>query len=100
MSLLDETKELLELNNKSLGDILWYGTPEERFTTDIKDAFNIEYDSGYGCHAVKLDLLVVGDDWWLERCEYDGSEWWEFRTMPSFPSASVKGVIEFSLYDD
>ena len=23
-----------------------------------------------------------GSDWWLERGEYDGSEWWEFRREP------------------
>lgn len=27
--------------------------------------------------------MVVGDDWWLERHEYDGSEWWEFKRLPS-----------------
>jgi hypothetical protein len=29
-----------------------------------------------------LKIIVVGKDWWLERHEYDGSEWWEFKTMP------------------
>ena len=32
-----------------------------------------------------MDLLIVGKDFWLERVEYDGSEWWEFKTMPREP---------------
>ena len=26
--------------------------------------------------------MLVGDGWWIERFEYDGSEWWEFKTIP------------------
>ena len=29
--------------------------------------------------------VAVGDNWWLERAEYDGSEWWEFKTIPKEP---------------
>ena len=31
---------------------------------------------------VALDLVVVGEGWWLERCDYEGAEWWEFKTLP------------------
>lgn len=31
---------------------------------------------------VATDLVLVGDDWWIERAEYDGSEWWEFKSIP------------------
>lgn len=44
---------------------------------------NEVYDSGYGCECVDRELKVVGDDWWLERHEYDGSEWWEFKQKPT-----------------
>lgn len=27
--------------------------------------------------------MLVGDGWWIERAEYDGSEWWEFKTIPT-----------------
>lgn len=34
-------------------------------------------------------------DWWLERAEYDGAEWWDYMTYPTKPleQKSVKGVI-------
>jgi hypothetical protein len=40
------------------------------------------YDAGFGSPNITDSLLVVGDGWWLERHEYDGSEWWEFKTLP------------------
>jgi len=43
---------------------------------------SIKYYNSYGASCVALDLVVVGDDWWLERYEYDGKEWWEFKTLP------------------
>lgn len=30
--------------------------------------------------------VVVGKDFWLERGEYDGSEWWSFKTTPQCES--------------
>ena len=29
--------------------------------------------------------MVVGNNWWLERHEYDGSEWWEYKQFPVKP---------------
>ena len=45
-------------------------------------AMAINYDSGYGSAEIRMDLIIIGKDWWLERDEYDGSEWWKFLTMP------------------
>lgn len=27
--------------------------------------------------------MLVGEEWWIERCEYDGAEWWEFKCIPA-----------------
>jgi len=32
----------------------------------------------------------VGDDWWLERHEYDGSEWWVFQKLPIKPQNKIE----------
>ena len=42
-------------------------------------------DDGYGGVEIPKSLKIVGKDWWLERHEYDGSEWFEFKTMPERP---------------
>lgn len=81
-----ETERTLLGNKKKPSDIRWIGTMGVRFeTTDLKTIFDIEYYDGFGAQEINPDLLVVGDDWWLERHEYDGSEWWEFKTMPKMP---------------
>lgn len=44
------------------------------------------YDSGYGAAEIRTDLMIVGWNWWLERREYDDSEWWELQTKPNIPN--------------
>lgn len=41
-----------------------------------------DYDNGHGAHVVPMGLKIIGDGWWLERGEYDGAEWWEFKRCP------------------
>jgi len=83
MNLLKETLEVLERNKVSPSDVC--------FVTDGKsdcgwkefaDNADFEYDEGYGGNEINLSLKIVGKDWWLERGEYDGSEWWEFKRRP------------------
>lgn len=91
MNLKQETLDVLERHNKKIEDILWIGGDD--FTISIDDFFrkaDREYDKGYGSQKVATDLKIVGDDWWLERHEYDGSEWWEFKTKPVKPSKEEK----------
>lgn len=90
-NLLKETLEILSENGKSPADVRWVGVrsskpPEPHGMWDdfVKFA-DINYDSGYGGNEVSGGLVVVGDDWWLERGEYDGSGWWEFKTLPRAP---------------
>ena len=44
---------------------------------------NVEYNDGYGLEEINTDLILVGKDFWLERGTYDGSEWWEYKSMPN-----------------
>ncbi len=85
MNLLEETKVILESNGKNLFDVLWFGTKEVVFDVDIQKLFSVDYDNGFGEQEILPELIVVGEDWWLERHEYDGSERWEFKTMPVKP---------------
>ncbi len=45
---------------------------------------------GYGGEEVATDLLVVGEDWWLERHSYDGAEWFEYKTMYQKPTKELE----------
>ncbi|NCB47635.1 hypothetical protein EOM81_11535 [bacterium] len=86
-NLLKETIEVLAENGKSEADVLWVGNKKAYVSwADFAEyAKNLEYDSGYGGNEIDGGLLVVGLDWWLERHEYDGSEWWEFKSLPIKP---------------
>ena len=77
---------MLKQNNKTVDDIRWVGTWYARMPLgNFFEAWDCEYDSGFGSQKVAHDLIVVGENWWLERHEYDGSEWWEFKELPKMP---------------
>lgn len=96
MNLKKETLAVLHENGKKKSDVRWvvgaqFAIPVELFWKLADE----EYDSGYGAQMVAYDLIVVGDGFWLERREYDGSEWWEFKEAPPIPkeTRSVDSVI-------
>jgi len=84
MNLLKETLEILEENNKTEKDVLFVEYEGYITFEKFKEISDFEYDSGFGGAEIP-DINVVGKDWWLERGEYDGSEWWEFKTIPKKP---------------
>lgn len=96
MTLLAETIKVLSSNKKTPDAVRWIGVlkhcwpkegdlPAIGSWADFERFANFEYNSGYGGNEIASHLVIVGDDWWLERGEYDGSEWWEFKTIPSKP---------------
>lgn len=104
-NLLEETIIELESNGKTSDDVLWVGRNYIKWDKSYKNSeqivykstwedfyskANFEYDAGYGSAEIPMDLIIVGKDFWLERSEYDGSEWWEFKTMPEEPTETRK----------
>ena len=90
-NLLVETIEVLKNHNKTINDINWVGNGKYYFdVNEFLNIANVEYDNGYGAPEVAEDLLVVGDNWWLERHEYDGSEWWEYKEIPLKPNKKIE----------
>jgi len=86
MNLLLETIKCLHANGKTPQDVLWVSDTDVWFAwDDFVNLALVNYDDGFGNTEIKEDLLIVGYDWWLERHEYDGSEWWEFKTLPVKP---------------
>lgn len=49
-------------------------------------AKNYNYEAGFGASQVDRNLKVVGLGWWLERNEYRGNGWWEYKSIPIAPS--------------
>ena len=95
-NLLTETRKILQHCGKDFKDVRFItsGADEIPLESFLKLA-NKNYSDGFGITYVNTGLKVVGDDWWLERNEYDGSEWWEFKTMPVRPvtqSSDAKSI--------
>lgn len=102
INFLQETIQCLKENGKSESDIAWVGIGYDQNNDplyksswkDFRENANFEYHDGYGSAEIPDDLIIVGDDFWLERHEYDGSEWWEFKTMPKEPKEEREIVIK------
>ena len=86
-NLLGETLAALHGHSLTTKDVLWVGSANGEMAMIWEEfesiAEKMDYNSGYGSPKIAVDLVVVGSTWWLERGEYDGSEWWEYKSMPA-----------------
>lgn len=85
-NLKNELNNILIKNKLTLNDILWVGTRDYKINKQkFLDNINFQYDNGYGLRHIATDLIVVGADFYIERRDYDGSEWWHFNKIPTEP---------------
>lgn len=84
-TLLQETIDNLSEHGKAPADVRWVGSKDGKLSItweEFTKIADLEYNDGYGGQEVATDLVVVGVSWWLDRREYDGSEWWDFHSLP------------------
>ena len=84
MNLWKETIEILNIHNKTWNDVEFISSDNFEITKDNFErvAKNTNYDNGFGVQEIAYDIKIVGNNWWLERSEYDGAEGWDFKTLP------------------
>ena len=82
-----ELLTILDNIDKTPSDISWmlvytadYSDISEAFTSI--DQLDFTYDSGYGTQKL-FGVVFFNNNTWLERGEYDGSEWWDYITTPT-----------------
>jgi hypothetical protein len=63
--------------------LLKKGFTNEEFLLFI-ESLNFDYDSGFGGQEL-FGTIWYKDGAWSSRCEYDGSEWWEYNKCPELP---------------
>lgn len=115
-NLYDETTQSLKENGKSWKDVKYISMGRDYsfssddgenkiFSIEIEDFItyskNVLYDSGYGATEINTTLKIVGDDWWLERHEYDGAENWAYKEKPKEPKEKLniaKELLNDSAY--
>jgi hypothetical protein len=84
-NLLIETIGYLTICDKTVEDVNWVGSSDGKYVIswqEFEKIGNVNYNSGYGSQEIAADLVVVGNNWWLSRLEYDGAEDWTFNTLP------------------
>ena len=94
MNALNELIDVCKYNWKSLEDIdyWWVGCDDDEnqciFNSDsieimkkfLNDNYS-NYDNWWGSQELYWEI-VFKDKTWLERWEYDWSEWWEYKKCP------------------
>lgn len=94
INLLQETLNILERKGKTPKDVLWVGNEYKKTTWEnFAEIADFSYDNGYGINEIADELVIVGDNWWLERGEYDGSEWWSFKQLPTCESEGYTKLL-------
>lgn len=114
INLLEETKEILLNHGKHYEDIefvvglsssseeylRWGSRSNDELARTTWDEFaamaNKNYDNGFGGTEVIEVTMIVGKDFWLERHEYDGSEWWEYKELPKAENYREGSIRVFS----
>ena len=103
-NLKEETLSVLTSHGKQWSDVKWIGHKNgnvkihPEYFLEIADR---EYDAGFGSVEVNTALVVVGDGWWLERWEYDGSVGWTYKEPPVLSADTRFGKALFVKdYDD
>lgn len=97
VNLLAETKKNMEVFGLDENDIIYIGTNPnsrephyscswEKFT-EIAD---FEYNTGYGAQEIAKDLVIIfRDGTFMNRGEYDGSEWWDVHLTFVLPEKTL-----------
>lgn len=89
----EELEKDLRGYNKSIDDIIAFRISLGEYQSSGFEVFgeefswelipeDLEYDSGYGSQEL-FGTILFKDNTWLERGEYDGQEWWEYRSPPT-----------------
>jgi hypothetical protein len=97
-NLYEETMAVLKEHGKTFDDIVGICGDDFQISKNcFLELSNTLYDEDYGAAEVATDLRLVGADFWLERGEYDGREWWDYKTMPNLNNLPCKDITALTV---
>ena len=97
MNLRNETLEVLQRNGKRRSDVKYVCGDDFRISREqFWKLADTEYDP-YGAPEIATDLTLIGEDFWMERGEYDGVEVWDFHTMPDTTGLPIRKITALSV---
>ena len=98
MNLKNETLEVLDIHGKRKEDVKYVRGDE--FQINLEQFWTLadtEYDNSFGAPEIATDLMLIGDDFWMERGDYNGSEWWDFHRMPDTAGLPIRKITALSV---
>lgn len=98
INLLDETNKFLQFYNKTLSDVKYIFGNDYQITVDnfVEVASKSYYDSSLGFQEIAKDLVMVGDDFYATRYEFEGNEGWEHHPMNFTIPETISKVSKLS----
>ena len=96
-NLKEETLKVLHHNGKRRSDVKYVCGDDFRISREqFWKLADTEYDP-YGAPEIATDLMLIGEDFWMERSEYEGSELWDFHTMPDTTGLPIRKITALSV---
>lgn len=97
MNLKEETLKVLHHNGKRRSDVKYVCGDDFRISREqFWKLADTEYDP-YGAPEIATDLTLIGEDFWMERGEYDGAELLDFHTMPDTTGMPIRKITALSV---
>lgn len=92
VNLKRETEMKLREHGKGVDDIVWLGEVDKYRVSNrhMLNYLDVEYNNDYTGYQIPHSLVVVGEDWWLERVAEISYEEWIFKTLPQPPKEIVR----------
>ena len=88
LNFLEETIGEITGNGYKEEDVMFVGSIDGKYRmtwNSFKEKANFIYDCGYGAQEIATDLIVYFyDGTYMDRGEYDGSEWWQYHGLLNF----------------
>ena len=76
--------EYYQFDDTSNEILLREGYTQEEYQ-EFLEKLDFDYDSGYGIQHMYGTVWFTEPGVWMERRDYDGSEWWEIYKCPEIP---------------
>ena len=97
MNLKEETLKVLHHNGKRRSDVKYVRGDDFRISREqFWKLADTEYDP-YGAPEIATDLTLIGEDFWMERSEYEGSGLWYFHTLPDTTGLPIGKITALSV---